>query len=261
MKKGTSKAANGYIKKSILSGPMLEITKSVKADRPGRRGEKRRRTPEEMQAANRREREKKLTRLIAANFSKGDYFLVLTFREEPDEGKLSGMLAKFFRKLRKKAETVKYILCIEKGSRGGRLHCHLLLNKEVAYSDIAQAWEWGQVRSSAVYSETDFRGLAQYILKSERGDGEKAWRSSRNLHKPVEKVKKVSAKSFRKTPAGEIKVNGKVYKLESAEEHFDPFTMENVQYAVYFCREWREQDGKESRRNDKRLRRMPVSGG
>lgn len=240
----------------------MEITKSVKADRPESRGEKRKRTPEEMKAANRREREKKLARLIAANFSKGDYFLLLTFREEPDESKLPGMLAKFFRRLRKKAETVKYILVIEKGSRGGRLHCHLLLNKEVAYADIAAAWEWGQARSSAVYSEMDFRGLAQYMLKSERGDGEKAWRSSRNLNKPVEKVKKVSAKTFRATPASEIKVNGNIYKLESVEEHFDPFTMENVQYAVYFCREWRQgKNGKESRRDAKRLRRMPVSGG
>lgn len=238
---------NGYIKKSIYSGMMLEIVKTVKIDRPTVRGAKRKRSPEEIAGHNRREREKRLTRLIALNFTKNDYFLTLTFKEEPERDKLSGILAKFFRRLRKTA-TVRYILIDEKGERGGRLHLHMLLNQEVSYADIASAWEWGQVRSSAVYSEKDFRGLAKYLLKNRRADGEKAWRCSRNLKKPVENVKKVSAKTFRAIPSAEIKVKGNSYRLEAVEEHFDPFTMENVQYALYFRKDVSLQNGKSGRK-------------
>lgn len=229
-----------YIQKEILSGDMLERIKSVKCDRPGMRGRKRAAkqnlSSEAMQRRNRAMRCRILARLLSANFTRGDHFIYLTFRDAPPERQEAAKLVKnFIRRLKAKYNrSIKYLYIIEEGARNGRLHIHLVLNGEVPLSTVAECWTYGRVRNEAIYSRSNMRTLAKYLLKNQNAPNTRAWSCSKNLIKPVEKAVEVNHRSFRRKPAELLHINGAAYQLCEWEEHIDNFTLETVQYAVYF---------------------------
>ena len=229
-----------YAQKEIRSGDMLERIKSVKCDRPGMRGRKRAAkqnlSTEAMQRRNRAMRCRVLARLLSANFTRGDLFIYLTFREAPQERKEAVKLAaKFIRRLKAKYKrSIKYLYIIEEGSHNGRLHIHLVLSGKVPLSTVAECWTYGRVRTESIYSRGDMRALAKYLLKYQNLPNTRAWSCSKNLIKPVEREVEVNRRSFRRKPAELLHINGAAYQLCEWEEHIDNFTLETVQYAVYF---------------------------
>ena len=92
-----------YYQTEIRAGRTIEIYRSH-TKRMGKhpRGDRVGKTPEEMELANKRQAEKKLTRLINANFVDGDLHVVLTYKKEarPSPEDAKKVLAKFWRRLK-----------------------------------------------------------------------------------------------------------------------------------------------------------------
>lgn len=219
-----------YISRTITSGDLLE--KEVYfATRNGRkiaRAANADPTPEQMAKVNERNAQRKLQRLLCANFSRenGDVFVTFTHAEEIDEEKAlkeARNLMDRIKRLRQKKglEELKYIIVTEKQSQW---HHHVIMNGGLSFEELQKLWgNRGRKMSVSTLDESDgYRGLARYLCeehKPKRGgidDGEKSvkqprrkyqrrWKASRNLSKPeVEKhtVKRLPSRGEPKAPKG-----------------------------------------------------------
>lgn len=181
---------------------------------PGeKRAEKRKLTPKEMQEKNQRNREKKMRRLIKANFKENDYWITLTYERgsRPEVGELQKDLQEFIRKVReryrKSGFELKWISRMEIGSRGGP-HLHVLLNRiqtENTATDliISECWRDGGAYPKTLYKAGGFKDLADYIVKPKQEhepDILKRYSRSRNLKEIEPKVEKMKGKDWRKEP-------------------------------------------------------------
>lgn len=177
------------------------------------RSEKQHVTPEMIRKNNIRIAEKKLRLLIDMNFVEDDYYLTLTFRDDPDETEAKNRMTKFIRRLRarfkKENELCKYIYIME---RQGKIHFHMLLNQGIRLNTkiLKQLWEYGYTKLELYRGEAeDAIGLAKYFIKERKMDiqgspthASKKWVSSTNLDKPKVESKTIKATEWRK----EIKV-------------------------------------------------------
>ena len=76
---------NLYIKRVYDLGWLKEVAKYYPGNygAPGvKRGPKRKRTPEDIERQNKTNREKKVQRLIMANFKEGDWHLILKYKKD-----------------------------------------------------------------------------------------------------------------------------------------------------------------------------------
>lgn len=205
-----------YLKKTIFSGMVLEIEKVCSFKYKGKniqRGPKVEKTPENMRKVNERNADKKLQRLIAANFGYGDMHMVWTYDPEhraasPKEARKD--LQKGLRRLKaaykKIGSELKYVAVSEYGQRS--MHHHLVINQGVDVRTIQKAWGLGKIRFTLLDDSGDYERLAKYLLKQTKKtfcDPEKCvfakrWCSSRNLAKPVEKMEVVKADCWRERP-------------------------------------------------------------
>lgn len=207
-----------YIESVCKAGNTIEIERYYTA-RYGRRGQKRsqRRKPtsEEQRQINNRLAEKKLRRLINANFVPGDYHLVLSYDHPkgteprtPEEMKED--IRKFLRGMRKEyrfMETeLKYIHVPEIGKKGARHH-HLIINK-VDAAIICRNWKHGFVHINPLDSSRNYVKLASYLIKyanetvgTEQGITGKRWNASRNLIHPQPVVKQITSREWFRTSA------------------------------------------------------------
>lgn len=151
----------------------------------GRKGEKRakrrKRTPEEMIRQNQTNKVIKVRRLMRANFTKGDIFCTLKYREgtrkTPEE--LRKDWKAFYKELTKYYKTnnmpFKWIQRMEIGERGGS-HIHLLLNRihgkdtDIVIQDIWNQITGGRVNFQTTYLEGGFEQLASYLTKKPTKD-------------------------------------------------------------------------------------------
>ena len=89
-------------------------------------------TPEEIREANKRQAARKLERLMNANFRPGDWHITLTYRKEirpsPEEAReeLKKFLGCLRRRYRKAGHELKYIVATEYRSK--HIHHHLVVN-------------------------------------------------------------------------------------------------------------------------------------
>lgn len=145
--------------------------------RYGAKGEKRaeraKPTPEQMARQNQLNREKKVRRLIKANFTEKDYWLTLKYPkgERPDIETVKKDMARFLGRLRrmykKVGEEVKFIYRLEIGSRGGA-HVHIILNRAQGLAtDLAaqEAWTYGRVNYQHLHETGGYADLAAYLVK------------------------------------------------------------------------------------------------
>lgn len=147
---------------------------------PGKRGaagEKRaprkKRTKEDIDRQNQRNKENNLRRKILLNFKPGDLWCTLKYpkgtKKTPEEVKSDwrefvGRLRSMYKKA---GYELKFIYRPEIGSRGGA-HIHLLVNR-IPDADILidEAWSYGRVFRSNVYEEGGCEALAEYIAKKD----------------------------------------------------------------------------------------------
>lgn len=223
-----------YCKRIVKAGSVIDVLEyhTARYGAPGQKREKRRKaTPEEMAKANRRNKERRCWHLILANFTTGDYFLTLTYREQ-ERPKDMDMAKNDFRRFinrvkkryRQKGHELKWIRNIEVGTRGA-WHVHMIANRIKGGLDIImEEWNHGRIQTQTMYADGRFAKLAKYITKSpgdEQRLQESNYSTSRNLIRPVPEVKHYARyKTWRKIR------KPKDYYLDpdSIEEGINPWT-------------------------------------
>lgn len=161
----------------------------------GKRRARCRPTSAVQQKLNLRNAQKKLTRLIHANFGTDDVALHLTYGRglEPEsreaaKRELRNFLRRLQRRYRKAGLDFKYVSCTEYGRRGGRCHHHLILTGGVSRDEMERLWGNGYANSKRLQFGPDgLTALAAYITKDRTFY--KRWNGSRNLIQPVPQVR------------------------------------------------------------------------
>ena len=205
----------GYYEKRIQSGPYLEVYRYHALRSPGKqtpRGPVERDTTEYQEELNSVAAWKKLLRLVLCNFSRtaGDLFVTVTHREritEADALREERNLIARLKRMRKRLglSELKYIAVTEEQ---GRWHTHLILNGGLTLEQLVKVWgDRGRVAVSTLEDQNNYRELARYLttdhkecrrktdehgdpaLKTPRRKYQRRWHASRNLARPVEKVK------------------------------------------------------------------------
>ncbi len=226
-------------RKKIFSKNMIEVTdyQSPKIYSRGKTRQKRKLpTPEEMKRNNERLAESKLRLLIDNNFSPGDYYLTLTYREQPTWEQAKKDIRNFIRRLsdryKSKEKPLKYIYVVEGASR---IHFHLLINKafEIYPDDMEKLWPYGYFEQKIYQGKAeDAIRMASYFVKEIQSDEKAAvfkrrWTSSKNLIKPKEKVETLPSTEWAK----DIKVpNG--YYLDK-DSLYEGVNMTGYPFRVY----------------------------
>lgn len=207
-----------YVESICRAGRTIEIERYY-TTRYGCRGQTRadrcKPTPEEQVKINNRQAEKKLRRLINANYGHGDFHLVLSYqraRGDPHRtaDEMKDDIQKFLRALRKEYKAqgleLKYIHVAEVGERGARHH-HLVTNKSDTEA-IQRCWPHGRIHINPLDATGNYALLASYLIKyssktigtDEKLQG-KRWNASKNLTHPVPAVRVISERQWYKTEA------------------------------------------------------------
>lgn len=149
------------------------------AGKYGAKGEKRAKrkkaTPEQIRKQNQYNKEKRMRRLIKANFIPDDLWITLKYPEgtrKPTE-EVKEDLKKFLSQMRGIYKRVKiplkFIYRMEIGKRGG-IHIHILINRtrgepptDTMVSDL---WDHGSVNFESIYEFGGYKKLANYIVKA-----------------------------------------------------------------------------------------------
>lgn len=201
-----------YIKEICMAGKILEVRKYYTLRyncRGEKRGERCRHTCECQQKVNYRNAERKLRRLMNANFTDETGMLV-TFTYLPknrpqDSAEMQNDARNLLKKLRKvfkgNEDILKYIYVKELGKRGAA-HIHMLMTI-CGIKELKQCWAKGGVRIDPLWSKGDYSNIARYFIKyaakTEETEGRligKRWNSSRNLKQPIVIKKVVRANTF-----------------------------------------------------------------
>ena len=206
-----------YMRKRILSGSVLEIAEYYTLRTPrgiGRlelgehplRGKNHKITTSQQQKINNRNAVLRLGRLINANFGPFDLFITTDYAVEPvlpngesDESQALKDQQKFIRRLREKyrragGENFRYIAVIEKATEKSRkrIHHHIFLPK-MSMDAAVSCWDLGGLNIRRLDAAKDYRALANYLSKDPTLGSEhrKRWTQSKNLKKPVVKVRRI----------------------------------------------------------------------
>ncbi len=191
----------------------------VRREAKGKRGQRNRETSLVQKKLNQVNRERRLADLLHLNFTEEDYFIRLSYREQPatveeaDEN-----LRKFFRRVRyhrKKAGLgdLKYIYYTERGSQSGKIHHHIFISGGMDRDALEELWGRGYANTRRLqFNERGLAGLSKYstkaakqkirrdkaasdeagaLKKPEGSSGEtvfrhRTWNSSKNLRRPKE---------------------------------------------------------------------------
>lgn len=191
------------------------------AGKYGAKGEKRsareKPSPEIIKKQNQRNKEKRMRRLIKANFGEGDMWLTLKYPKGTrlDSSEVKADLKKFIDAMRRKYkrydEEFKFIYRIEVGKQGG-IHIHMIVPR-IRGADtevmLQRAWKQGRINYQHL-DNGDYKELASYITKppdeevdkqislfpeEERKDFIK-YSSSRNLIRPEPERKVYSRRTM-----------------------------------------------------------------
>lgn len=208
-----------YLERITVAGKTIEIERyfSSRYKKPGiKRGDKVKPTIEQQKKINTRIAERNLRILINANFGYGDYHVILDYIRKKGElprGKkqMRKDINKFLRELRKECKkqgkVLKYIHVMEIGEKGARHH-HLVLNRidtKILQKCWYKAYEGhNRVKVFPLDDSGNYAELASYLIKytdKHRTEDEgalqgKRWNCSKNLIRPVPKIKIISDRKW-----------------------------------------------------------------
>lgn len=157
---------------------------------------------------NDRQLERKLTRILNANFDESCWYLTFTYEiekrpREPAELKKHKrrLLQKIRKAFREDGRELKYVETTEVGTRGAA-HIHMVIN-DVDIRKIKGLWKYGYVTAKPLDETGQYRKLAGYFIKyyqKTRGTDEavqkKAYNCSRNLIRPEPEKKAMTGNRF-----------------------------------------------------------------
>lgn len=189
------------------SGEFLEVDTfpvwSESRIRGRRRRGRMRPTSEAQERYNVKCAERRLVRLLHANFTEDDYAVTLTYddeylpeTEEEIRRDLQNMLQRLRRLYAKAGVELRYVAVSALGERGGRAHHHLVISGGVDEKEILRRWRYGRRRCECLQFGADgVADLADYILK-QASVWSKRWCASKNLCEPevVREDEKVSVR-------------------------------------------------------------------
>lgn len=206
------KYRNKYLIKEVPAGDTIEFFKT-QSSRYGYnlpRSENTGSTPRAVERNNQRMAEDALRQLLNENFVDGDlhvvfkYFLLYRPKTPEEAQKDFAMWVRRMRpKLQKLKIEMKYVYAVGIGERGA-VHIHVVLNSmDIGY--IRECWSKGSIYYTQLYTDGQYRELANYIIKQTIGMRENGWSGrrytpSKNLRRPKPKKKQVSAKTWRQEP-------------------------------------------------------------
>lgn len=184
-----------FYRTKIYSGDVLEIEEYFSLRE---RGKKAHRGTNHMASSLRQmnmndiNSKKKLRRLINSNFKKGDLWIRLSYKNEPEFEAADKEMKKFLRRVREYRKkqglsALKYIGITESEDKDGdpvRLHHHIIMQDMDAYA-LKALWNLGWVDVRWLYPDGDYTRLANYMTKTARRSHKKRWSQSRNLERPT----------------------------------------------------------------------------
>ena len=215
-----------YYERRIQSGRMLEVetyyATRTRGEKPLPRSANVNETRRDQEAVNERNAQKRLKRLIMANFSSenGDLFVTYTYgrqvtEEEATKGERN-LLARIRRLRAKKGlPELRYIVVTE---CQGNWHHHIIMSGGLTLDEIRAVWgdRGSRLQLSTLDDSRVCNGLARYLTeqhKSRKGEkssadnakqprrkGQRRWHASRNLQELKETCREV-----RRLPKGEPK--------------------------------------------------------
>lgn len=184
------------------------------------RQKKRKLTPEQIEKQNEWQAERKLNRIITANFTSDDYHVILTFGKDVMRDEAKKCLKKFLdgmrQEYRKTGQEFKYIAVTEYENK--RIHHHIVINDyQGDGSDTvkltrgmwkkASGGKGGNPKFVGLYDNGDYKNLAEYLIKEtkktfreEDACMKKRWSCSKNLIRPEPVKETVQARCWRKEP-------------------------------------------------------------
>lgn len=208
-----------YVKKVYDLGFVKEVAKYYPGNygAPGqKRGLKRKRTPEDIERQNKTNREKKIQRLILANFHEGDWHLILTYKKDTRPGtyaeakrQVQKFLADMREAYKKAGYAFKYLYVTERGKQGA-CHHHLII-EDIAEEKlntkkmVLKYWQYGSKSFIPLYEDGEYENLAEYIVKKETKEEQEGctYSRSRNLIVPEPKREIIHSKRWRQEPKPE----------------------------------------------------------
>lgn len=235
------------------------------AGKYGAKGEKREKrkkpTPEQVKLQNQWLREKKMRRVLAANFEEDDYWICLKYPKGTRKSlkEINDDMKKFMDNLRKDyrkcGSEMKLVIRKEIGKRGG-IHIHIVANRiPGADTDVMIRNRWkpfGSCNFALLYEQGGFRDLAEYIVKQPDEEQQKEldklpeedrkalikYSSTRNLVRPVPERRLYSNRTMRKmVQEGPKAQEGYYIDAESVVSGINQFTgMSYLHYTEYRIR-------------------------
>lgn len=226
-------------RKTLEAGNIVSIVEYtapiVRNDTPRQRAEKKRASTAAQKAINNRTAQGKLEMKLAANFSKKDFFITLTFapgREPKTFEAAKDIRKKFIRQLRdsrrKSGHTLTWICSIEHlhtdkaGNQAeGRYHMHAVINAAAADDReiIKSLWPFGNVHITKLFENeyhlNEWIDIASYLTKERPIDGpdktpvgKQVYSCSRNLKIPKPVIEWVDENDTIEPPTdADIKIN------------------------------------------------------
>lgn len=181
-----------YREKKHYCGEYLEVDVFPVFEYQRGRRKKRKPTSETMKKLNQRNAERKLVRLLNTNFTREDIRFDLTYDSEhcpasPEDAQRE--MQNFLRRVKRyrnknSLSELKYVAVTEVGSKGGRIHHHIVMNGDVSINELAEIWGRGYTTAKPLqFNEQGLAGIAKYLIKDEPVL-RKRWSASRNLEKP-----------------------------------------------------------------------------
>jgi len=191
-----------YREKRIFSGEILEVEIypiTLHQKKQKRKNKEKESLPKQKRLNDKNAR-KHLIRLINANFTNKDIAVHLTYSDEylpKSEKEAKRDVDNFLRRIkyfRKKngLEDLKYIAVIEyreqeEDKKPIRIHHHIIMSG-MDRDEVERIWGRGRANADRLKSdEFGYEALGRYIAKDPRGS--KRWFPSKNLDKPVIKVR------------------------------------------------------------------------
>lgn len=203
----TGKVSCVYATKEVYAGDQLEIeiypefTKQ-QAKTEGIKPINRKKQQEAQRELNDKNSRKRFWRLCEHNFHDGDFWITLTYADEPASIDVAiACMKKFIRSIngkrrRRGLPNAKYLYVTEEVSEDGeivRIHHHLFMDSMLDLDTVISTWKHGG-RNECRKIEKDengIKGAAAYTTKpaanTKRRKHKKRWAGSMNLEQPPEK--------------------------------------------------------------------------
>lgn len=165
-----------------------------------RRKPKTNKTPEAVAKINKINQERELTAKLNASFGPGDWWITLSNEYETTIADSMERMSKLKRGLqrycKKNGIPFKIVETMGIGQRSGKVHHHLVMNKEIPLQVLYRYWQEERVFAQPLKGY-NYQRVARYILKNaeesknRRGKYMKAFRCSRQVVKPEPRVESV----------------------------------------------------------------------